>query len=557
MQIKIFSAKDALLAEGVLDNSFTIEPSVLRKAGGTFTARLSVPIRDIAGYFHPGTTNGPVAKLDWSIAFDGHSSRNFPALCFFSQSGENRFTIFFDDLVDDFTCSAKMNQATASYDIEWTFAVPPRPSAVTMYLDTRGGHWTRAFARVMRALRPNGLPKFPKDAFKPVYCTWYAAHAWLTNDFLDENARLAAELGCGTFIVDDGWCYDELKRVTPETIGPWYDDIGDWELSTKKLPDFRSHVRKAQALGLRYLLWVAPYFCFKNSRFYQSLPPAKRDIACSYGTFVYDVTDKRLNRSVLGRMRRIVRDLGLDGLKVDFLDIIQGNPDKPIGRHSAEFIRKLAEAIREEAGPDALIEFRQRYATPQMLDYATQFRAGDAPFDYLVNLARLAAIRVLLGAGVPIHADPLYWAKDEGDVTVARHMIASLSAVPMLSMDLRELPEAHRRIVAHYLEFYRAHLDVFSKGRWEMRFAGSQPTWMSVTRGKTRIVILVDAFHLDEAIDGFTGNCHLLNLSDRPVQCREAFNACGEAVANGFIPCGGRGLSSASLLRGRVPSLSR
>jgi hypothetical protein len=74
-----------------------------------------------------------------------------------------------------------------------------------------------------------------------------------------------------------------------------------------------------------------------------------------------------------------------------------------------------------------------------------------------------------------------------------------------------------------------------------MRFAGSQPTWMSVTRGKTRIVILVDAFHREEAVGGFTGTCHLLNLSDRPVPCREAFNARGEAVAVGVIPCGGRG----------------
>ena len=541
MQIKIFSDKNALLDEGVLNDAFTVSPATLRRAGRSFKARMSLPIRDLVGYFHPGATNGPVSRLEWTISFDGYSSRNFPALCFFNQAGENRFTLFFDDLADDFTCTAKVNQATASYDIEWRFAVPPRPRAVTVHLDTRGGHWTRAFARVMRVLRPQGMPAFPKDAFKPVYCTWYAAHAWLTNDFLDANARLAAELGCGTFIVDDGWCYDELKRVTPETIGPWYDDIGDWELSEKKLPDFRSHVRLAQALGLRYLLWVAPYFCFKNSRFYKSLPPEKRDIACPYGTFVYDVTDKRLNRSVLGRMRRIVRNLGLDGLKVDFLDIIPGNPDKPIGCHSAEFIRQLAETIREEAGPDALIEFRQRYATPQMLDFATQFRAGDAPFDYLVNLSRLAVIRVLLGDGVPIHADPLYWAKDEGDVTVARHMIASLSAVPMLSMDLRELSETHRRIVAHYLEFYRAHLDVFSKGRWEMRFAGTQPTWMSVTRGKTRIVILVDAFHLDEAVGGFTGTCHLLNLTDRPIPAREAFDVRGTAVTGGLVPCGGRG----------------
>ncbi len=541
MQFQVFAETGELLAEGPLTDSFAIGPAVLRRAGRTFKARCAVPIRDLAGYFHAATCDGPVPRLDWTISFEGYVSRNFPAICFFSQGGENRYTLFFDDLVDDFTCVAKMNQAACTYDIEWIFAVPASPRKVTARLDCRRGPWTHAFARVMRALRPQGLPRFPADAWKPVYCTWYAAHAWLTNDFLDANARLAAELGCGTFIVDDGWCYDELKRVTPETIGPWYDDIGDWELSEKKLPDFRAHVERAQALGLRYLLWVAPYFCFKNSRFYKSLPPKDRDIATAYGTFVYNVANRKLSDDVLARLTRLVRDYGLDGLKVDFLDILAPNPAKPIGRPSLDFIRQLAAAIRREAGPDALIEFRQRYATPQMLDFGTQFRAGDVPFDYLRNISKLTAIRVLLGDGVPIHADPLYWAPDDSAVTVARHLIASLAAVPMLSMDLRKLPKTHRAVVAHYLAFYREHHAVFSKGHWEVRFGGGLPTWLSVTRGKTRIVIVVDACHLDEAVADFAGDCQILNLSDRPLPAQEAFDVSGVKHRDGTVPCGGHG----------------
>ena len=111
MKTRFFSDKGALLVESALNDSLTIPPAVLRRAGRTFTAKMSVPIRDIAGYFHPGMTDGPVSRLDWSISFDGHSSRNFPALCFFSQAGGNRFTIYFDDLADDFTCAARMNQA--------------------------------------------------------------------------------------------------------------------------------------------------------------------------------------------------------------------------------------------------------------------------------------------------------------------------------------------------------------------------------------------------------------------------------------------------------------
>ena len=543
LSVAVFSESGNLLAQGRLSDSFAIGATVLRRAGRLFTAKMSVPIRDIAGYFHPGTTDGPVPRLDWSISFDGHASRNFPALCFFSQAGGNRFTIFFDDLADDFTCAARMNQANCTYDIEWVFAVPSPMRPVTIRLDTRGGHWTEAFRRVRSALRPQGLPRFPADAWKPVYCTWYAAHAWLTNAFLDANARLAAELGCGTFIVDDGWCYDEMKRVTPETIGPWYDDIGDWELSEKKLPDFRSHVRYAQSLGLRYLLWVAPYFCFKNSRFYKSLPPAARDIAACYGTFVFDIADRHVSASVLRRLARLVRNLGLDGLKVDFLDVSLGNPAKPLGRHSLDFIGRLASAIRREAGPDALIEFRQRYATPQMLDYATQFRAGDVPFDYLRNISRLAAMRVLLGGGVPIHADPLYWAPDDSETTVARHMIASLAGVPMLSMDLQKLADGHRAVISHYLAFYRDMLPVFAKGRWDIRFGGGLPSWLAVTRGRTRVAIIVDASHSAEVADGFKGECHVLNLSDRPIPARAAFDARGDRLGTGAIPCGGRGLA--------------
>ena len=542
MDISVFSASGAKIAAGDCKGAFAIGPAVLKKAGGKFSAKMSVPIRDMAGYFDADTTDGPVPRLDWTISFDGYSSRNYPLLCFFSQSGANCCTLFFDNLVDDFTCVAQMNQQNCTYDITWTFAVTDAKSTVTCYADTRAGHWTQAISRAMKTLRPQGLPRFPEGAWKPVYCTWYAAHAWLTNEFLDENARLAAELGCGTFIVDDGWCYDEKKRVSPQTIGTWYDDIGDWELSDRKLPGFKAHVAYAQSLGLKYLLWVAPYFCFKNSKFYKSLGKDDRDIASAWGTFIFNLEKKDISGQVIARMEKLVRDLGLDGLKVDFLDVAQGSVDKPVGRYSLDFIKKLSATIRKCAGDNALIEFRQRYATPQMLDYGTQFRAGDVPFDYLRNIAKLAAIRVVAGDKVPVHADPLYWRQDELDVIVARHMIASLSAVPMISMDLAQLAKPHKAIVSHYLGFYLDHLATFSKGRWQVRFGGALPTYLSVTRGGERIVILVDECHLGEATAGFNGTVHVLNMSAAQVKAAQGFDLRGHPAKKGVIAPGGRGI---------------
>ena len=541
MNAIVLSESGEEILSGSLDGEFRIGAAAVKNAGRKITIRHGVPIRDMAGYFSPATSNGPVMHLDWIISFDGYSSRNFPALCFFNQAGENRHAFFFDNLVDDFTCTARMNQAACTYDIEWTFAVTPKTPAMTLRADSRGGHWTHAFARLFAVLRPQGLPSFPAGAWKPVYCTWYAAHAWLTNEFLDANARLAASLGCGTFIVDDGWCYDEMKRVSPATLPTWYDEIGDWELSEKKLPDFRAHVRYAQSLGLKYLLWVAPYFCFRNSRFYKSLEKDARDIPAAHDTFVFDIARKDIVSTVIARMRRLVRGLGLDGLKVDFLDVAGADLDKPLGRTSLDFIRRLAATIRREAGPEALIEFRQRYATPQMLDYGTQFRAGDVPFDYLLNLSRLAAMRVLLGDGVPLHADPLYWGPDEIDTAVARHLIAAMAGVPMLSMDLARLPPVHLRIVANYLAFYRENETLFARGHWEVRFAGSLPSWLSVTRGGTRIAIVADAKRADEAVGGFKGTCHILNLSAEKIPAATAYDPSGRKVTGRAIPCGGRG----------------
>lgn len=541
MDITIISASGAPIVTDVFADSFAITPSILRKAGSKFSAKMSVPIKDIAGYFNAATTDGPIPRLDWAISFSGYSSRNFPLLCFYSLSGDNRYTIFLDNLTDDFTCDAKMNQRECTYDITWTFAITTPSKSINLHIDTKQGPWTAAITRAVKVLRPQGMPRFPNASWLPVYCTWYAVHACLSGEYLDANAKLAAELGCGTFIVDDGWCYDEMKRVSPETIGPWYDDIGDWEISEKKLPDFKAHVAYAQSLGLKYLLWVAPYFCFKNSKFFKGLPEKDRGIASLWGTFIYLLENEAISKAVRKRLLKVVRDLDLDGLKIDFLDVMYGNVDKPIGHHSLKFIKELTAAIRKQAGDEALIEFRQSYATPQMLDFATQFRAGDVPFDYLRNLARLSAIRVLLGDGVPIHADPLYWSQDELDVTVARHMITSLSAVPMISMDLPKLTKKHKAIVSHYLGFYKEHLATFSRGHWRVEYTGSIPSFISVTRGKERIIILVDYCHLPEAIESFKGNTHILNMSPKAVVAKVAFDMYGNENTTGTIAPGGRG----------------
>ena len=138
---------------------------------------------------------------------------------------------------------------------------------------------------------------------------------------------------------------------------------------------------------------------------------------------------------LLNQVEKLMPVYGIDGLKIDFLDQIYPDQENPRSNNCQDFTAEITRRIRQHK-PEALIEFRQAYTTPQMLSYGTQFRARDCPFDFLLNFRRIAQIRIALGDGIPVHADPAYWPSTELPVNIARHFIAMMAGVPMLSIDL-------------------------------------------------------------------------------------------------------------------------
>ena len=130
-----------------------------------------------------------------------------------------------------------------SFDI----AVAPSTAPFRINVDMRPLPLEETAAAFRRLLMPHA-PCYPCGAWEPVYCTWHAAHAVLSEELLEENARMARQLGFGTFIVDNGWCLDENKRVTPATLQTWHEWIVDWRLSEKK-KRLKSTIGKAHADG--------------------------------------------------------------------------------------------------------------------------------------------------------------------------------------------------------------------------------------------------------------------------------------------------------------------
>ena len=356
------------------------------------------------------------------------------------------------------------------------------------------------------------------------------------------DAEIASRLGFRTLIIDDGWCIDERKRVSPQTLVNWYRWIGDWRISRKKFHDFPLFRRRIRELDMKLLFWVAPFFVGTDSEFRKAFPGCC-EAGSHEGSSVMKSRSSDALHAQLEKMERVMREGELDGLKVDFLDSIAPSLEEPAGRIVMEFIRSLVRRVRT-AKPDALLEFRQPYSNCCMIPYGTQFRAGDVPFDYLENFRRIASIRLCMGDRVPVHADPAYWHPEESPVNVARHMIAAIAGVPMLSMKLAELSQCHTQIVRHFLDFYREHRPTLNLGRWHIAYQLDSPAYLRADGESESIVFLLDETRLAEAVQPCRGReLFVLNLSAGEVLrtgC-ETRGPAGEAAAPDRIPAGGIG----------------
>ncbi len=506
---------------------------------GIMQMRFSVPILDMHGYWVPESRT-PSTKIVWVIESKSAGQRAFPFIAFFNSRQINRLSAGLTNLTDDARILAKMNQEKCTYDITIEVALGKDSQDFELVIDQRPQVWTDSLADWRKALALP-LPEFPEGAWEPVFCTWYAVHAAVTQDWVEKNAEVASRLGFRTLIIDDGWCFDVMKRVSPETISTWYEMIGDWFLSEKKFPDFENHRKRVQAMGMKYLLWVAPFLIGAKSELYKQLADIVKP-EYHEGCYTFDSSRKEAAKLLLGKMKHVIQDYGLDGLKVDFLDYIFPNMEEPRGEDTTHFIQELAKTIRE-VKKDALIEFRQAYATPGMLAYGTQFRAGDVPFDFIDNFHRLAQIRISVGDGVPVHADPAYWHPQESPENISRHMIASLAGVPMLSMDLLAISETEQKIIRHWLGFYQAHRETFNYGKWDVTYHQSGTAYAMVSNEKESIIILHDSARIGEALAKAAKHVFVLNLSpdELPLAGAKTADYEGKASADGIIPLGGLG----------------
>lgn len=509
----------------------TVDPNGQDIVAVTF----DVPAADIQQLWMPKDKK-PFLERKWWISAKSSSMHNMPYIAFFNLAEINRFSFGAEALEWDCELSSKINQEKGVYTVRLVVVADSscklRPFKVT--LDRRGVKWTEALKDWRESLSYEKWRSLDA-AWKPAFCSWYAVHADFNQDWVERTAAIAAKMGFGTFILDDGWSYDEAKRVNPKDIVEWYRDTGRWDaFSVRKFPDFKAHRERMRQLGMKYIVWVAPHFVGTRSEAFRKWHKVLSDQKPFEGNVLADVTNKAMMDEITGQLVRLMKEADLDGLKVDFLDYIAPSVTKPRSCYNLKFVRNLMSELKS-IKPDGVFEFRQSYATPLTVSLGTQFRAGDVPFEWLCNIMSIAQIRLTIGDRIPIHADPIYWSKYENRDNISRHFMAAMAGVPMLSMDLESMPEDQRQEVEKWLKLYSERIESFQRfGKWDVSYRNGTLSSVTSVCGNDALVIVVEPGASTAALnDALSGKKAIVfNLAYDPVKI------CGVTVepAKAYVP---------------------
>ncbi len=346
------------------------------------------------------------------------------------------------------------------------------------------------YTRVVDQEWPQPAMPVPECAYDPVFCTWTAIHHDVSQEWILRNARLAAGLGLRTWLTDDGWFTDKAHFAD-------YRYAGDWEPCVEKFPDFAGHVRAVQELGMRYILWVAPFMAGDESNmarehtallytgqpqnYFSNLSP------WSYAT----------REIVANLLDRLMRDYGLDGLKLDFIDSLA--LDLPhtddadydtMGEGIYDILSYAIDRIRSWK-PDLLIELRNRYANLASRRYGNLYRSSDVPFNFTWNRWQVATLR-LLAPNRAAHFDPALWHPQDSGENVAVHLINAICSVPMISVELDRYPQSHLELIRYWIGFYNQHRATIVHGNFRPEFHQGYLPLIRFTSETERIIGLYD-----------------------------------------------------------------
>lgn len=459
------------------------------------------PVVDIHAFWHPGAGRGKGLQVEWGRGFTSKATSLAPVGCLHSLSGWNRLTFALSDALNPAQLKAGVHEETATFRCSVTLFDQPSPPIdfyeATLRLDTSNVPYYDTLDGVQEwwaSLPGYGPAGVPETARLPMYSTWYSFHQQLMDSGVEEQCRLARDIGCEAVIVDDGW------QTTSNERGYAY--CGDWEVTPGKIPDMKAHVSKVHDLGMKYLLWYSVPFVGRYTRAWSRFEDKLLSSGRGGDWGVLDPRFPEVREYLIGVYERALREWDLDGFKLDFVDSFNASAQEtetPGHGRDYESVpdavdRLLTDviAVLRALKPEVMVEFRQSYIGPLMRKYGNMFRAGDCPNDAIENRVRTLDIRLLCG-DTAAHSDMLTWNPEELPQSAALQLLNVLFAVPQLSVLLDAIPAEHLEMVRFWLAFWREHRDVLLEGKLQPLHPESlYPVVIAGTVGKRVVAVYQD-----------------------------------------------------------------
>lgn len=396
---------------------------------------------------------------------------NAPLLCVFGYGQENKVTVALSDVKNASSILCGVVEENGELDFRVNLLTeggePIRSYEADIRIDRRACPIFDAVASVRTYWEDMGyrIPCVPEEAFEAVYSTWYNFHQQLDENALLRELKLAKALGMNTVIIDDGWQTDDSSRG--------YAFCGDWEVTPKKFADMKKFVDAVHAIGMKVMVWYSVPFMGHSGKNHTRFEGKYLYTIRHLSTDVLDPRYKEVREFLVDTYARAVRDYGLDGLKLDFIDEFKPKEGKSNTDYENMDCRSVEEAVHQlldevykaltAIKPDILLEFRQGYVGPVVSSYGNMLRVADCPNDPLSNRTGIVDLRML--SGVAVHSDMLMWNKNDNVESVAKQLMCVMFGVPQISVKLEGLPAAHHTYLKGFLEFWRAHRDAVVKGK--------------------------------------------------------------------------------------------
>ncbi len=332
----------------------------------------------------------------------------------------------------------------------------------------------------------------PEGSRLPLYSTWYSYHQNVDPDVIVEECRIGGELGLKGVIVDDGWQTLDGNRG--------YAFTGDWK--PERIPDMKGFVDRIHALNQKFMIWYSVPMAGEKSEAAKRFKDKTLGFSAGLQAHVLDPRYPEVREYLIGLYEAAVRDWGIDGLKLDFIEMFAPKPDTVLTAENGRDYASVDEAVDRlftdimarlrAIKPEISIEFRQPYNGPLMRKYGNMLRGVDCPNAGPVNRKEIVDLR-LLADHTAVHSDMFIWHPDEPVDTAALQILNVIFSVPQVSVRLHELSPEHRRMIGFWMHYWLTNREVLLDGEFiPLSPAHNYPMISGVTAGKRISAIYQD-----------------------------------------------------------------